>query len=217
MSSTSRPYQSTLRKAQAAQTREHLLATAYAFFEDHDATDLSMTRLAKLAGVAVGTVYKHFPSEEALLEAFQGYFRERTGLQGDRALTETGPLQELPLKQFPLYHRHRKVMTWAVYSRAWFRLRQPMAQAQHAAWVARLRPMAPNLSDHELGCAAGAVFLQSAPRVWNWYDEYWGLDTEDAARVSAWAMSVLLDSLSQDPERFRQALTSPFTTKEQTP
>lgn len=60
-------------RADARRNRDRLLAEARAAFLDHG-TDASLEDIAARAGVGVGTLYRHFPSREALLEAL---LRER--------------------------------------------------------------------------------------------------------------------------------------------
>jgi AcrR family transcriptional regulator len=60
-------------RADARRNRDRLLAEARAAFLDHG-TDASLEEIAARAGVGVGTLYRHFPTREALLEAL---LRER--------------------------------------------------------------------------------------------------------------------------------------------
>jgi AcrR family transcriptional regulator len=55
-------------RADARRNRERVLAVARAEFAEHG-VELPMEELARRAGVGVGTVYRHFPSKEALLDA----------------------------------------------------------------------------------------------------------------------------------------------------
>ena len=55
-------------RADAARNRERVLAVARAAVEAGDAS-LALNEVARRAGVGVGTVYRHFPTRQALLEA----------------------------------------------------------------------------------------------------------------------------------------------------
>ncbi|MFC8799562.1 TetR/AcrR family transcriptional regulator [Promicromonospora sp. NPDC057138] len=58
-------------RADARRNREKLLAAAqHAFVADGDAAPLE--RIARAAGVGIGTLYRHFPTREALVEAVYG-------------------------------------------------------------------------------------------------------------------------------------------------
>ncbi|MCP2248112.1 TetR/AcrR family transcriptional regulator [Lentzea aerocolonigenes] len=56
-------------RADAQRKREALLATAREVFETGDFFDLRFDDFARLAGVGTGTLYRHFPTREALAEA----------------------------------------------------------------------------------------------------------------------------------------------------
>jgi AcrR family transcriptional regulator len=62
--------QATGRKARAdgQQNRQRLLEVAVRAFAEHG-TDVAPATVAKLAGVGVGTLYRHFPTRAALVEA----------------------------------------------------------------------------------------------------------------------------------------------------
>lgn len=67
-SSTPRPRIARPVRADAARNREKLLEAAGAAFDKHG-TQASLEDIAKHAGVGIGTLYRHFPSREALIEA----------------------------------------------------------------------------------------------------------------------------------------------------
>jgi AcrR family transcriptional regulator len=63
MSSDARPL-----RADARRNRERLLEIAARVFS-HDGPDVTLESIAKEAGVGIGTLYRHFPTREALIEA----------------------------------------------------------------------------------------------------------------------------------------------------
>jgi AcrR family transcriptional regulator len=65
-STTTRP-----RRADARRNYDKLLATARDVFTEQGA-DASLDEIARRAGVGSGTLYRHFPNREALLEAVVG-------------------------------------------------------------------------------------------------------------------------------------------------
>src|SRR6187551_402254 len=56
-------------RADARRNRDALLATAREVFDSGDFFDLRFDDFARLAGVGTGTLYRHFPTREALAEA----------------------------------------------------------------------------------------------------------------------------------------------------
>jgi AcrR family transcriptional regulator len=55
-------------RADAQRNREQLLAAAVAAFSA-DGPDITLESIARSAGVGIGTLYRHFPSREALVDA----------------------------------------------------------------------------------------------------------------------------------------------------
>ena len=72
---TSRTYQSPLREAQAALTRERILMAAKTYLEHNNIETLSLRQLAELAGVSPPTVYAHFATVDDLVAAFFQWLR----------------------------------------------------------------------------------------------------------------------------------------------
>ena len=56
-------------RADAQRNYERLLSAAVAAFTEHGADDASLEEIARRAGVGIGTLYRHFPTRQALLEA----------------------------------------------------------------------------------------------------------------------------------------------------
>jgi AcrR family transcriptional regulator len=56
-------------RADARRNYERLLTAAAEAFAEHGADDASLEEIARRAGVGIGTLYRHFPTRQALLEA----------------------------------------------------------------------------------------------------------------------------------------------------
>jgi AcrR family transcriptional regulator len=56
-------------RADAQRNYERLLSAAFAVFAERGADDASLEEIARRAGVGIGTLYRHFPTRQALLEA----------------------------------------------------------------------------------------------------------------------------------------------------
>jgi AcrR family transcriptional regulator len=56
-------------RADAQRNYDRLLQAAVAAFAEHGADDVSLEEIARRAGVGIGTLYRHFPTRQALLEA----------------------------------------------------------------------------------------------------------------------------------------------------
>ena len=66
--SVNKPYSSTLRDRQVAQTRELILDALTTLLGDRRVDEVTMRDIAAAAGVSERTVYRHFPDRDSLLE-----------------------------------------------------------------------------------------------------------------------------------------------------
>lgn len=71
----------TQRQIQKAQTRKHLIDTAFEQFARHGLTTTRTVDIAKAAKVSHGTVFAHFSTQEALLNAVIEEFGARVSLR----------------------------------------------------------------------------------------------------------------------------------------
>ena len=81
-------------RADAARNRERLLEAAAAAFTERGA-DVPLEDIARGAGVGIGTLYRHFPTREALVEAVYRNEVSMLCARGDELLAEMPPDQAL--------------------------------------------------------------------------------------------------------------------------
>ena len=67
--------------------------------------DASLDEVAKRAGVGPGTLYRHFPNRDALLDAMLQSWMERVDEAADKALAHEGSSRDLLLAWFEEYVR----------------------------------------------------------------------------------------------------------------
>src|SRR3954447_640418 len=77
-------------RADARRNRERVVAAAGVVFAEQG-NDAQMDDVAKRAGVGVGTVYRHFPTKEALIEALAMDRFEKVLAVGKEALLNPDP------------------------------------------------------------------------------------------------------------------------------
>ena len=69
MNATTRASADRAMRADARRNYQRLVTAAAAAFAEHGADDVSLEEIARRAGVGIGTLYRHFPTRQALLEA----------------------------------------------------------------------------------------------------------------------------------------------------
>src|SRR5262249_16170677 len=81
-------------RSDSVRNRELLLEAAAAVFGG-GGPDASLDAVAKRAGVGIGTLYRHFPTREALFEAVYRHEVDQLGELAERLATEAAPFDAL--------------------------------------------------------------------------------------------------------------------------
>lgn len=81
-------------RADALRNRERILEVAKKSFTRHGA-DASMDEIAKQAGVGPGTLYRHFPTRDALIEAVYRSEVEKLAAAGPKFAASMPPMEAL--------------------------------------------------------------------------------------------------------------------------
>src|SRR5215467_9234162 len=89
-SGTPRPADRGMR-ADARRNYEKLLTAAAEAFTESGADDVSLEEIARRAGVGIGTLYRHFPARQALLEAVYREQVEALRARADELLASGSP------------------------------------------------------------------------------------------------------------------------------
>ena len=90
------------RRADAVRNRSALLAAGERVFA-RSGVDGPMEEVAREAGVGRGTLYRHFPSREVLLDAIMQSWVDRVNDAADKVLAHEGPPRDLLLAWFESY------------------------------------------------------------------------------------------------------------------
>lgn len=81
-------------RTDAQRNRERILGAAKAEFTRHGA-NASLDEIARVAGVGPGTLYRHFPTRDALIEAVYQSEVEKIAAAGRRLSEQNPPLEAL--------------------------------------------------------------------------------------------------------------------------
>jgi len=120
MNATETPAGSTMpagpKRADARRNYELLIAAATAAFAEHGADDVSLEEIARRAGVGIGTLYRHFPARQALLEAV--YKDQVDGLEAlaSKLMVSESPGEALAewLRAFAAFGRTKRSLSAAL-------------------------------------------------------------------------------------------------------
>ncbi|MGW5240752.1 TetR/AcrR family transcriptional regulator [Monashia sp. NPDC004114] len=92
-------------RADARRNYDKIVATARVVFTERG-TDCSLDEIAKRAGVGPGTLYRHFPTREALVDALMRDWAERVTSDAQAAVAADRPARETLLTWFENFVEH---------------------------------------------------------------------------------------------------------------
>lgn len=195
---TKRTYASALRDEQAQLTREKILATAAALVTG-GVDGVTMQSVAKASGVALRTVFRHFPTREDLLDATWNRLNAQLGetpeLASGAALAAFLP--ELFARYGAIEDQIRAVMFSSLMQpsrrrQGSDRRRKVMAALERAIDTGDARADAK---------ARSAAYLLTIPTAMLFLKDNYGLSTEEAAEAAAWAVEALIAAAKTQPPR----------------
>jgi AcrR family transcriptional regulator len=104
------------KRADARRNYELLIAAAAEAFAEHGADDVSLEEIARRAGVGIGTLYRHFPARQALLEAVYKEQVDGLDLLAGKLLVAESPGQALAewLRAFAAFGRTKRSLSAAI-------------------------------------------------------------------------------------------------------
>jgi AcrR family transcriptional regulator len=186
---------------QRDRTRHAILDAMADVITDTKGIGFSVQAVADRAGVTHRTIYNHFPTREALCDAFSDYV-DQVLLAGGMVPPSAFAPAEFPQMVGDLY---KTLAQRDRYVRAYVML---MIASRHppSTWKKRSAEMERMIS-HEVGVPPGlqphhltaAIRLFASSMGWHLLTEQCGLSTEEAADTAAWATRALLQAAATTP------------------
>jgi len=188
-----RPYKSTLRDAQAQQTRGLILDALVHLLDDRNADEISTRQLAEQAGVSLRTVYRHFADRDALLNGLAERLATDMGTReleaGLETIDDLGPMIET------LYAANDD---FAALVRAEVLFNSDPARQAHESrkrtdqTSALMASAFADLDARDQRHLVAIIRILSAGRTWLQMREGFGLKGTQSGPIVAWAVNVLL-------------------------
>jgi AcrR family transcriptional regulator len=181
----------TLRDARTEVVRERVLHGVAELLTAGD--DLTFAKVARAAGVPERTVYRHFPTREALLTEVFHWANRRIGFEGDLP-TDGAGVVELVRRVFPGFDEIGPVVRELLIAPEGRLARLAHGDERRAAALAVVDGAAPGLDATTARRAAAAVQLLTTAATWNALRDYWEMDGAEAAETAALAVELILDA-----------------------
>lgn len=188
-----RPYDTRLREEQAAMTRERVVAVVLERLLDVAPADLSYAEIARLAGVSVRTLYRHFPERAELLRAVARRFI-------DDVQDVAGPVTDLASFL-------RVLRVWSAFAdddprRVDMHFKLPLYSTFGGPQVKRqlLADRLEGLDDEQQRVVAGFFDLMTSPYALKVLHQHWGLKAARAMPALELFIDAICDAARENPE-----------------
>jgi AcrR family transcriptional regulator len=179
-----------IRDRYKAETRERILDAAIEELSGNDLEGLRVAAVAARAGVTERTVFRHFPTRDALIAAVWPRMQARVRSPGF-ADTADGLIAS-PVRLFPAFDQEEGLVRASAFSSAGREVRRAADPQRRAAFRAAVKDAFPDLEEPELTRLAAITQLINSAYGWAVLREHWGLDGEAAGRAASDAIAVLL-------------------------
>jgi AcrR family transcriptional regulator len=186
-------YHSPLRRAQAAATRERILAACASLMEA--GTELTYSAIARAAGVQERTVYRHFPAKADLEAGLWEWITSRLTRVDFSAATADELIASMR-RSFAGFDASAPLIQAMLHSPQGLQVRLRQQAARQAMFRACVDATVPEAAPAARGRAAAALqVLYSAPS-WELLRTFWGMDADQAADTIELAIRSLLAGLA---------------------
>lgn len=205
------PYDSPLRREQMEQTRSRIVGAAVDLIVG-GVEGLTMQEVAKAAGVALRTVFRHFPSRDDLLDAVWQALQVRMGDTPDLATLDelTGFVPELFGRYAAMEDQIRGAMFARTFESSRRRLGADRARKMRRAVAAQF----PGGDERSRAMAASAAYTLTVPLVSIVLKEAFGLSSREAGRACAWAIRALAAAYAENPQALKLEAPKPEVLEE---
>lgn len=192
-----RTYHSPLREARALETRERILEGVSLWMKRGTLEEFTLESVAKAAGVERRTVFRHFATREALLEAFWVWINQRVAPRPLPATLEE--LIEAPRQAFAAFDQQEGVIRASLHSPAGRSMRLAAVPARREAFRSALGQVTKSASAADRRRLEALAHLLYSASAWETLRDYAGIDGEEAGDAASWALSVLVASVRRGP------------------
>ena len=181
------------------QTRLRILRAFTDVLADPAAEDVTIPLVARRARVSLRTVYRHFPTREALFDAWAEWVDQNLQIHLHSYPEQSDRLPEFTRELYRSYDESEPVVEAMLNSKAGRTVRERTRRRRQRQFERAMSELTEELEPKERLRALGVVYLLVSAPAWQAMRDQWGLDGEQAGKAAAWAVRVLTDELRRNP------------------
>ena len=190
-------YNSPLRAEQKQRTHERILEAAAEQLLHEGLEELSLPRAAKRAHVSVPTVYRHFPTQEALMRELTEWVGRRINI--NEVPENVDEFTEWVPRLFAYWDENEALIRARLLSRVHRQIHRDAGHRKDEAIEKAMEDVTAQLDPLDARRACALVRLLVSGAAWEMMRDSWGLTGEQAGEGLAWAINVLVDELRRNP------------------
>ena len=181
------------------QTRLRILRAFTDVLADPAAEDVTIPLVARRARVSLRTVYRHFPTREALFDAWAEWVDQNLQIHLHSYPEQADRLPEFTRELYRSYDESEPVVEAMLNSKAGRTVRERTRRRRQRQFERAMSELTEELEPKERLRALGVVYLLVSAPAWQAMRDQWGLDGEQAGKAAAWAVRVLPDERRRNP------------------
>jgi AcrR family transcriptional regulator len=192
--SVTRTYKSPLREQQMDDTRDRIL--------DHVAEllaageEVTIAAVAERATIAVRTVYRYFPTKEALLDEFNAWLGARQ--RHPRLPVTVEEFGPMVADLFRSFDDNEQLTRAARRSATFEEMRKRRKALQVKAGKKAVAATAPHLDEAARDRIGALVHTIVGSDAWLGMRDHWGLSTDEAIAAVRWGIDAIVEKLERD-------------------
>jgi AcrR family transcriptional regulator len=198
-----RGYDSPLRAEQMEQTRLRILEAVGELLSDETVHELTVPLVARRARVSVRTVYRHFPTREALIDAWGDWAGDTLRIRLHSYPETLEELVDFAPDLYRSYDENEALMKAMLNSNAARAVRLRTRRRRQRSFERALAELTSDLMPEERLRVFGVIYLLISAPAWQAMRDQWGLEGAEAGEAAAWAIRVLVDELRRNPDSMR--------------
>jgi AcrR family transcriptional regulator len=181
----------TLSDARAALVKSRVLEGVRSVLERGD--PLTFASVAEAAGVPERTLYRHFPTREALLSALFDWANQQIGFEGERASDASGFARQVR-RAFPGFDAIAPVIRELLNAPEGRQARAAHNRQRQRAALTLVEREAVGLDATSARRVAAVLQLLTSASTWQALRDHWDMDGAEAAEASVLAAELMLEA-----------------------
>ena len=198
-----RAYNSPLRERQTEQTRELILQALTEQLAEGGLADFNIPAVARRAGISVRTVYRYFPTRDALLAAVGDWIENR--LIAVPRPTTSDEIADRAEEAFASFDEHAQLMLAHIESDLGKAVLMPGRKRRIEAHSSALRDATAHLDPAAASAAAAIVSYLAGSLAWKTLREEFDMSGLESGVAVSWALRTLIADIRQRNDVAKQA------------